>query len=69
MNLTRPSSPLHHSKQRCWPLQGNKPFPYRQKTTYVWNVAVGSTCLLLVTLSLGGLVFRVLDAVRLRKNW
>lgn len=37
--------------------------------TFAWNAAVGSTCLLLVTISLGFLLWRVLDAVGLKKNW
>ena len=49
--------------------QGNKPYPFRHLAVYDWNVAVGSTCLLLVTISLTALTWRVLDAVRLHKRW
>ncbi|KAL0050037.1 hypothetical protein WJX82_003243 [Trebouxia sp. C0006] len=48
---------------------GSSPTILRHKTTPVWNVAIGSTCLLLVTLSLGSLLWRVLAAVRLHKHW
>lgn len=37
--------------------------------TFAWDAAVGSTCLVLVTISLGFLLWRVLDAIRLKKNW
>ena len=37
--------------------------------TFAWDAAVGSTCLLLVTISLGFLLWRVLDAIRLKKKW
>lgn len=50
-------------------LQKSAPFSVFKKETYIWNVAVGGACLLFVTLSLGGLILRVLDAVRRRKNW
>ena len=50
-------------------LQGSSPTVLRHRTTSVWNVAIGSTCLLLVTLSLGSLLWRVLDAVRVHKHW
>ena len=52
-----------------WHLQGNASTALRHSTTYVWNVAVGSACLALLTLFLGSLLWRVLSAVRLRKHW
>ena len=50
-------------------LQGNKTAIVNHTATWVWNVAIGSICLLLVTVFLGNLLWRVLDAVRLHKHW
>ena len=50
-------------------LQGDDGYSFRRKTIYVWNVAVGSSCLLLVTISVLGIVWRVLVAARLHKTW
>ena len=52
-----------------WVMQGKKPVELYQATMDVCNVVLGSTCLLLVTISLGSLIWRVLDAVRLHKHW
>ncbi|KAL0050321.1 hypothetical protein WJX82_008957 [Trebouxia sp. C0006] len=49
--------------------QGNKTAIVNHTATWVWNVAIGSICLLLVTVFLGNLLWRVLDAVRLHKHW
>jgi len=50
-------------------LQGNQKAVLNRTATWVWNVAIGSICLLLVTAFLGNLLWRVLDAVRLHKHW
>ena len=50
-------------------LQGNDAYSFRRNTIYVWNVAVGSSCLLLVTISILGIAWRVLVAARLHKTW
>ena len=50
-------------------LQGNAPLPLQHLTTYIWNVAVGGVCLLLVTFALGSLMWNVFDAIRLGKHW
>jgi len=51
-------------------LQGNGPATIKQHgATWVWNVAIGGICLLLVSVFLGSLLWRVLDAVRLHKHW
>ncbi|KAL0042227.1 hypothetical protein WJX77_006708 [Trebouxia sp. C0004] len=49
--------------------QGGRKATIQNTATWVWNVAIGSICLLLVTVFLGNLLWRVLDAVRLHKNW
>lgn len=36
---------------------------------YAWNAGVGSGCLLLMTVSLGSLMWCVYEAVRLHKHW
>ncbi len=58
---------LHRMNPRM--LQGNKTAIVNHTATWVWNVAIGSICLLLVTVFLGNLLWRVLDAVRLHKHW
>ncbi len=49
-------------------MQGNHPYDVRHKTIFVWNIAVGSACFLLVTISLGVFVWGVLDTVRHHKE-
>ncbi|KAA6429424.1 MAG: hypothetical protein FRX49_00818 [Trebouxia sp. A1-2] len=49
--------------------QGNQEATIKHSATWVWNVAIGSICLLCVSVFLGSLLWRVLDAVRLHKHW
>ena len=52
-----------------WTVQKNKIQLYRHQVVYVWNIAVGSACWLLVTVSLASFLWHVFNAVGLRKNW